>query len=133
MNTSYFRKRPNFIYFLHFGALLLALSSIYISGILSPGLGFSIVISTFIILDILGTSSKDPSSFSICYGNIVKGGIKRGIFIRELVALAMLYSSINNYINDNTKTATINLVLFLALALSSIANEIEANLNKKRY
>lgn len=118
----------NYILFMYIISIILSISSIFITSIKNPSIGFSVVITIFIILDLFSLNNKE--AIKVCYGNIKKGGIRRSIFTREMVSIAMLYSSISSFIQKNINSGIFSLLLASALIIASIANEIEA---RKKY
>jgi hypothetical protein len=125
MEQTHVIKRPKYIIWMHTAGLLLAITAFFFGGFTNPSLGFALVISLFIALDLKGSADRQKGSIHICYGDIMKGGIRRGLFSREMVALAMLYSAISNLSQNNIKPGTFSLILATALMLSSAANELE--------
>lgn len=68
----------------------------------------------------------------IIYGSIAKGGIRRGIFIKEMFTIALVWLTIASYIFFHDITGAVaNGILTIALIISDVANEIEVRSIKR--
>ncbi|MFC2060331.1 hypothetical protein ACFLTZ_04480 [Chloroflexota bacterium] len=124
--------RPKYLAWLHSIGTVLSIGALIIGGLHNPAIGFPIVIAILIALEI--PSSPKPTNKEILrmiYGSIRRGGIRRGIFIREMFAGAVIYSAISNFASGATTASLSNMLLAAALIISSIASEIEVHTIRK--
>lgn len=117
--------RPTYLPLMHSVGVVLGLIALYIRGLGSPAVGFPIAIT---ILSGLGIPSSpkpaDESVLRIIHGSFVQGGIRQGALIKGMFAVALLYMGAVKYII--AVGGMVDLLLGTALAISSLANEIEA-------
>ena len=119
-------SRPKYLAWLHSIGVVLAIGALVIGGLRNPAIGFPIVIGILIALEVSPPKTTNKEILPMIYGSIRRGGIRRGIFIREMFAGAVTYSAISNFIFGTTTAGFSNVVLAAALIISSIASEIEA-------
>ena len=120
-------SRPKYIAWLHAIGAVLAVGALIVGGLRNPAIGFPIVIAILICLEIPSSPPAGKEILRRVYGSIRGGGIKRGIFIREMFAAAIIYSAISNFVFGMTTAGFSSAVLAAALIISSIAGEIEAH------
>ena len=129
-------NRPVYISVLHAIGVVLSVVSFLILLIWAtrnPGILFCPAVAIFLALEV-PTHKGNPSKtmLRIIYGSITKGGIRRGIFIKEMFTAALFWVTMGNYLFFHDVTGTIaNGMLTFALVVSVIANEIEAQMIKK--
>ena len=124
--------RRKYLAWLHSIGVVLSIAALLIGGLHNPAIGFPIVIGILIALEI--PSSPKPTSkesLQMIYGSIRRGGIRRGVFIREMFAGAVTYSAVSNFTFGTTIAGFSSAVLAAALIISSIASEIEARTVRK--
>lgn len=123
-------NRPRYISILHAIGAILSVVSFLILLIWesrNPGILFCLAVAILILLEV-PTHKGDPGKeiLVIIYGSVIKGGMRRGIFIKEMFTIALLWLTIATYLFFHDITGAIaNGVLTIALLISSIANEIE--------
>ena len=120
-------SRPKYISWLHTIGAVLAIGALIVGGIRNPAIGFPIVIAILICLEISSSQPVSKEVLQRIYGSIQRGGIRRGIFIREMFAVAIMYSAISNFAFGMTTAGFSSAVLAAALIISSVASEIEAH------
>jgi hypothetical protein len=123
--------RPKYLAWIHSIGTILAIVALVIGGLRNPAIGFPIVIAILIALEISSSKPTNKEVLRIVYGSIRRGGIRRGIFIREMFAVAVTYSAISNFAFGMTTAGFSNAVLAAALIISSIASEFEAHMLRK--
>jgi len=123
-------ERPEYISWLHFIGVLLSVISFLILLIWenhNPGILFCPAVAILIVLEVpthKGNTSKEM--LMIIYGSITKGGMRRGIFIKEMFTIALFWLSIATYLFFHDVTGAVaNGILTIALIISDVANEIE--------
>ncbi len=124
-------SRPKYLAWLHSIGTVLSIGALVIGGLHNPVIGFPIVIAILIALEISSPKPTNKEILQIIYGSIQRGGIRRGIFIREMFAGAVTYLAISNFAFGMTTAGFSNAVLAIALIISSTASEIEAHAMKK--
>lgn len=100
----------------------------------NPGILFCLAVGILIGLEVSPVNNEYPcrTILQAAYGNIKDGGIRRGIFIKEIFALAIFWLTIATYLFYHDFIGAIaNGILTLALVVSVIANEIEAKIIKR--
>ena len=123
-------ERPRYISVLHaIGAALSAISFlILLVGVpVNPGILFCPAVAILIALEV-PTRKGNPNKeiLRIIYGNITRGGIRRGIFIKEMFTIALFWLTVATYIFFHDTTGTVaNGIVTIGLIISVIANEIE--------
>ncbi len=120
-------NRPKYMTWLHGTGLILAIAALVIGGLRNPAIGFPIAIAILIALEVPPPRPASKDILPMILGSIRRGGMKRGIFIRELFALAVAYLAISSFVSGMTTAGFSNSVLAAALILSSLASEIEAH------
>lgn len=131
---------------MHGVGAVLSVVALFIGGLHSPAIGFPIAVAILIALEVLPTNAlvyKPVTTQSLkvqqlfrnilreAYGSIKGGGIKRGIFIKELFTLAVIYLAIGSFVHGMRAAGLSNAVLGIALVISSTASEIEASMIKR--
>ena len=129
-------NRPRYISVLHAIGFVLSIVSFLILLVWetrNPGILFCPAVAILIALEV-PTHKGNPNKgiLQIIYGSITKGGIRRGIFIKEMFTIALLWLTIGTYIffHDIAGTAA-NGILTIALIISDMANEIEVRSIKR--
>ncbi|MFC1965455.1 hypothetical protein ACFLWI_00675 [Chloroflexota bacterium] len=117
--------RPKYLTWLHGLGFILAIAALVIGGLHNPAIGFPIVISILIALEIPSPKPASKELLSMILGSIKRGGMRRGIFIREMFTLSVAYLAISNFASGMTTAGLSSSVLAAALVLSSVASEIE--------
>ncbi|MFC1906573.1 hypothetical protein ACFLW8_00600 [Chloroflexota bacterium] len=117
--------RPRYLTWLHSIGFVLAITALVIGGLRNPAIGFPIAISILIALEVPSPKPASKELLPMILGSIRRGGMRRGIFIREMFALAVAYLAISNYASGMITAGFSNSVLAAALILSSAASEIE--------
>ena len=120
--------KPSHLNWMHGIGVILSIIAMIVGGYDNPAIGFPAVVAILIALEI-PSSPKLPSKeiLRIVYGNVKWGGIKRGIFIKELFAIAVIYLAVGSYMFEMKTVGLSNVILGAALVISSIASEIEAS------
>jgi len=124
-------NRLKYLAWLHSIGVALSIGALVIGGLHNPAIGFPIVIGVLIALEISSAKPANKDILRIIHGSIRRGGIRRGIFIREMFAVAVTYSAISNFASGMTTVGFSNAVLAAALITSSVASEIEAHSIRK--
>ena len=121
-------SRPKYIAWLHITGV--ALGALFIGGLRNPAIGFPIAMSIMIALEISLPKSTSKEAARVTRGSILGGGIRRGIFIREMFAGAMIYSALSNLAFGMPTASLSSALLAAALIISSLASEIEVHAGK---
>lgn len=132
-------RRSNYLTGVHVVAALLSVVAAVVGGIHSPAIGFPIAVAILLALDafplpFISTSIgvllyKD--ALQKMYGSVKQGGIKRGIFIKELFTAAVGWLAIGSFLLGMRTVGISNTILFIALVVSCIASEIEVWMVKR--
>lgn len=123
----------NICKFLQAISLIFCIAALVIGGLTNPMIGFPIAIMIMIGLEIITPKMEIPSEkvLKMAYGSIRSGGIRRGIFIREMFCSAIIIAFIWNFSQGRVTFSYIYGALAIALIISSISSEIEAYTFKK--
>ncbi len=124
-------SRPKYLAWLQSIGVVLAIIALVIGGLRNPAIGFPIAIAIMIALEIPSPKPTNKEILRIICGSIRRGGIRRGIFIREMFAGALIYAAISSFVSGMTTAGFSNAVLAAALIISSIASEIETHAMRK--
>ncbi|MFC1892980.1 hypothetical protein ACFLYR_02935 [Chloroflexota bacterium] len=89
--------KSKYIAWLHILGIVLCLGALGIGGLQNPAIGFPIVITILISLEVFSPKPTNTDILRTAYGSIRRGGIRRGIFIREMFAAALTFSAISNF------------------------------------
>jgi len=121
-------NRPVYISVLHIFGVELSIASfltLLIYEIRNPGILFCPAVAILIALEV-PIPKENLSKEAL--GSIKKGGVRRGIFIKELFTIALFWLTIATYLFFHDVTGTVaNGILTIALIISDVANEIEAH------
>lgn len=124
--------RPEYLMWMHGTGVGLSVASLIIGGLHNPGIGFCIAVAIFIALELFSSSELiDKKILRIIYGSIMGGGIRRGIFIKEMFTVAVIYLAISSFALGMKTAGLSNALLGVALVISTIASELEARGIKK--
>ena len=117
--------RYKYLSWLHGLGVALSITALVNGGINNPTLGIPIVIGIVIAMEI--PSSPIPTDRKILmmiHGSILKGGLKRGTFIREMFGLALAYSAIANFAFGMNITGSTSAFLAAALIISAVSRNL---------
>jgi len=124
--------RPRYLSRLHGVGVILSVVALFIGGLQSPAIGFPIAVAVLIALEVFPPGVlAHKSALRGAYGSIKAGGIRRGIFIKEIFTVAVFYLAIGSFMYGMKAAGLSNAVLGVALLISDIASEIEASMMKK--
>ena len=125
-------RRPRYLAWMHGIGAVLSVVALFLGGLRSPAIGFPIAVAILIALEVLPAGVlAHKSALRGAYGSIKRGGIRRGIFIKELFTFAVIYLAIGSFTHGMKAAGLSNVVLGVALIISSIASEIEASMMKR--
>lgn len=122
-----FVYRPRCLGVVHGFAAILAVAVFVMRDIDSPDIGFPIAIAILAGLGI--RSSPKPACeemLRLAHGGILRGGIRQGVFIKAMFAVALLYLGAIQFLQAPTTAGITNLLLGVSLGLSGLASELEA-------
>lgn len=106
--------------------VLFSLSALLLGGLKNPDVGFPVAVA---VVTALGAQSSvqpnPPRILRIILGGVRAGGVRQGVFIKAMFAVALLYSGTYTWL-FTSGAAVPSLLLGTALGLSSVASELEA-------
>ena len=126
-------RKPRYLGWMHGIGFVLSVVALIVGGLYNPAIGFPIAVAILIALEI--PSSPELLSreiLRIIYGSIIRGGMRRGIFIKEMFTFAAIYLAISSFAFDMVTAGLSNAILGVALVISCAASEIEAKAIKSR-
>jgi len=114
-------------FWLHGAGLLLSLIALVIGGVDNPDIGFPIAIAVVAALGMLSPTPPEQSTLAqLVHGAVTKGGIRQGVFIKLMFAIALLYAGLFPMFVEGGSIGTEALLLGIALGASSLGSELTA-------
>ena len=109
-------------------SLVFCVMALVFGGLKNPMMGFPVAIMVMLILELSTPKIEYPNkeALKMAYGSLIRGGIRRGIFIKEMFYAAILLAFVMSALKGNERFMLIYGALSLALTISTISSEIEA-------
>jgi hypothetical protein len=112
---------------LHILGVLLSIGALIVGGLDNSRIGFPIAIGILISLSLGSIPVSDRQEVNnVIKGSLTTGGLKQGALIKGMFSTALLYGGIHPLLFGSGGVSVFELILGIALLLSSIATTLEA-------
>lgn len=116
-----------FSFWLHGIGVLLSGIALVMGGVGNPDIGFPLAIGIVAGLGMAAPAlPEDPAVRRLIHGGVTKGGIRQGVFIKAMFAMALLYAGSFPLLFSGGSVGTEQIILGAALGLSSVGSELTA-------